>query len=125
MTDQEQLQIEGLTNADILELESQSKLTRLPSHQTTTGAHHEPGMAKIIISASAPILTLLGIIIARKGKSSRKKIKILRITKDEKTWVNIEEQDTSHEAPKADVIKAVASALKIDPTKISEALSGK
>lgn len=121
----DKLQIESLTNADILELETKTKVTRLPSPKPSTpGAHHDPGTISIVVSAAGPILTLLGVMVVRKITSSRRRIKITRITKDEQIWVELDEKAYSSDTPKADVIKAVAEGLKIDPAAITKALAG-
>ncbi|HEX3625753.1 MAG TPA: hypothetical protein VH280_10035 [Verrucomicrobiae bacterium] len=125
-TNEETLQIENLTKADILELETITKVTRLPAAKgSATGAHHDASMIPIAIAVSGPVLTLVGIILSRKDQSSRKRVKMTRITKDEKTVVEIDEKTSAHDAPKAGVIKAVADALKTDPAKIAEALGVK
>jgi hypothetical protein len=120
-----EMRIEGLTGADILELESKAKITRLPAKRgSRSGAYHDPTSIAVAVVAVEPVLILLGVILVRKISSTRRKIKITHVTKDESTSVQFDEKVYSSDAPKADVIKAVAEALKTDPTALAKALKG-
>jgi hypothetical protein len=123
-TEPDQLQIEGLTRADILELESTATVTEISKPPTgPPGAYPEPVTLAVIIALTPPVLTFLSVWLLQKTKASRKTIKFKRITKDgEQIILEIDERHFSKEAPKSDVIKAIGGALKVDPADIAKAV---
>jgi len=119
----DKLRVEGLSNEDILELEEQTEVLRLPREQNSaTGAHHDMSAVPIIIAAAGPFLTLLGCLLVKDRLSRRNRIKVTRITKEGTFVIEIDLQESVSKGPKAELIEAVAKALTISPSEIVEAL---
>jgi hypothetical protein len=117
--------VAGITPLELRELESKlpgavTIVEENPAPQRPGTAHPEPVTAIVVtVTLTALALQTLAIIVTRPRKGSRQDITVKRRTKDETLSITVKSEQYASEAPKKEVIDAIAKALKVDLSKLS------